>query len=263
MELKKLLIRLILLVVAVFILSGCLRPATSPTVDLSQFTPQSGTPSGLTSTEEIILSIFTPTPKLDSATQTALRIYPLWLGSSWVYDYIGYTPDEEVRWRVIETVVDTQIVDGYYVAKVERRAELQEGKPADNFPYLPEEGVFYYLIDGSDIYRSEGQVQTDLANAWLDLVIPFPEKGDIWYPDPEERVKADPSPVGYRYASEPYDQGLPEDDIIHTCYNVATRVQDGNNEGTFCEGVGYVYQEATIWNTGVGFRSELIGFSLQ
>jgi hypothetical protein len=259
MEQSKPFLRLILLFAIVFLLSGCLRPATSSTVDLSQFTPQSGTPSEQADTEEVV----TPTPKLDSATQTVLRIYPLWIGSSWVYDYIGYTLDEEIRWRVTETVVDTQIIDGYYVARVERKAELREGEPADDFPYLPEEGVFYYLIDGSDIYRSEGQVRTDLTNAWLDLVIPFPEKGDVWYPDPEERIKTDPSVVGSRYASAPYDQGLPEDGTIHTCYNVATQVQDGKDEGTFCEGVGYVYQEATIWNTGVGFRSELIGFSLQ
>ncbi len=262
MDHKKSSLRLILFVAVTLLLNGCLRPATSPTIDLSQFTPQSGTPDLPAGIEELTPSV-TSTPKLDSATQTVLRIYPLWLGSSWVYDYLGYTQDAEVRWRVTETVVDTQIIDGYYVAKVQRTAELLEGKPADDFPYLPEVGVFYYLIDGTDIYKSKDQVQTDLTNAWLDLVIPFPEKGDIWYPDPQERASAEPAAVGYRYASDPYDQGLPEDDTIHTCYNVATRVTDGNDEGTFCEGVGYVYQEATIWNTGVGFRSELIGFSLQ
>ena len=259
---RNLFFRILLPVTAVLLLSGCLRSATSPTVDLSQLTPQPGTPGLSTATEAGMLST-TATPKLDSATQTVLRIYPLSPGSSWVYDYLGYTPEAEVRWRVIETVVDAQIIDGYYVATVERKAELMEGEPADDFPYPPEEGVFYYLIDGADVYKSKDRVQTDLSSAWLDLVIPFPDEGGVWYPDPEERAKTTPPEIGYRYASEPYSQGISEDGTIHTCYNVATRVQGGNNEGTFCEGIGYAYQEATIWNTGVGFRSELIGFSLQ
>lgn len=251
-----------LLIVIVFILSGCLRPATLPTVDLSQFTPQTGT-TGLPSGNEPQTPAVTATPKLDSATQTVLRIYPLWLGSSWVYDYLGYTRDVEVRWRVTETVVDTRIVDGYYVAEIERTAELQEGFPPDNFPYMPGEGTYYFLIDGSDVYKFEDQLQMDLTDAWLDLVIPFPANREVWYPDPATRAVSDPPIYGYRYASAPYAQGLPEDDTIHTCYNVATWLEGGKNEGTFCEGVGYVYQEATIWNTGVGFRAELTGFSLQ
>lgn len=262
MDHKKFLPSLISLVAITLMLSGCLRLATSPTVDLSQFTPQPEKTGIVDGTQAFTPSV-TSTPKLDPAVQTVLRLYPLWLGSSWVYDYLGYSRDAEVRWRVTETVVETQIIDGYYVARIERTAELLEGKPGDQFPYLPEVGSFYYLIDGEDVYKSKDQVQTDLTKAWLDLVIPFPEKGEVWYPDPKERLKTDHSVVGYRYASEPYEQGLPEDGTIHTCYNVATQVEGGNDEGTFCEGVGYVYQEATNWDTGMGFRSELVGFSLQ
>ncbi len=249
---------LLLLIVAAFTLSGCLRPASLPTVDLSRFTPQVGTSSSMDGQSPAV----TATPKLDSATQNVLRIYPLWVGSTWVYEYLGYTWDAEVLWRVTETVVDSQIVDGHYVARVERTVELEEGHPEDNFPYMPGEGTYYYLIDGTDIYQFKDQVGTDLTNAWLDLVIPFPGD-DVWYPDPAARAESDPPQFGYRFASAPYDQGLPEDGTVHICYNVATRIEAGKNEGTFCEGVGYVYQEATVWNTGIGFMSELVGFSLQ
>jgi hypothetical protein len=255
--------RIFLTVLIAFLLSGCLRPASLPTVDLSQFTPQPGS-SEIVPTEGTAAAVYpTDTPELDPATQATLRRYPLWVGSSWVYSYVGYTREKEVTWRVVETVVETQIIDGYYVATVERTAELIEGTPDAAFPYKPEEGVYYELVDGGNLYRTEGEIETDLDEAWLDLVIPFPEEGDPWYPDPVDRAAAEPPETGYKYASEPYDQTLPEDDSMRICYNVAMRMADGKDEGTFCDGIGFVYRESTLWNTGEGFRSEMVGFSLQ
>lgn len=229
----------------ILLLAGCLRPATLPTVDLSQFTPQPDA------------------PELDPATQAALRRYPLWVGSSWVYNYVGYTQEKEVTWRVVETVIETQIVDGYYVATIERSAELLEGIPDAAFLYQPEEGIYYELVDGENLYRFEDQIQTDLSTAWLDLVIPFPEQGGGWYPDPADRASAEPPEEGYKFASDPYDQALPEDDTLRTCYNVAIKMAGGKDEGTFCDGVGFVYREASLWDSGEGFRSEMVGFSIQ
>lgn len=255
--------RILLIIIIGFLLSGCLRPATLPMVDLSQFTPQPEASDAIPS--EGTAAAFNPssTLELDPATQATLRRYPLWVGSSWVYTYIGYTQKKEVTWRVVETVVETQIIDGYYIATVERTTELLEGTPDAAFPYKPKEGVYYELVDGSNLYRSEGQIETDLDEAWLDLVIPFPEEGGRWYPDPADRVAANPPDTGYKFASEPYHQTLPEDDSLRICYNVAIRLADGKDEGTFCDGIGFVYREATIWNSGEGFRSEMVGFSLQ
>ena len=96
--------------------------ATYPTVDLSHFTPEPT--SAKTPTDSV-----TPTPGLDSNTQKALQTYPLWVGSSWVYEYLGFDQDQEIGWRVVETIVDTQLVDGYFAAQVERTVELMEGSP--------------------------------------------------------------------------------------------------------------------------------------
>ncbi len=253
--------RLSFAVLVLVLLSGCLRPASLPTVDLAQFTPapDSAEPATEADAVEAVPSP-TGTPELDPDTQATLRRYPLWVGSSWVYTYVGYTREKEVTWRVVETVVATQIVEGYYVATVERSAELMEGTPDSDFPYKPEEGVYYELVDGQNLYRSEGQIQTDLDAAWLDLVIPFPE---VWYPDPRDRASAAPPETGYKYASDPFDQALPEDNSMRVCYKVALKLTDGNDEGTFCDGVGFVYREAARWDSGEGFRSEMVGFSLQ
>jgi hypothetical protein len=255
--------RISLTLLLAFLLSGCLRPATLPTVDLSQFTPQPDASEAIPAAGTAEIASPTGTPELDPATQAALRRYPLWVGSSWVYINVGYTREKEVTWRVVETVIETQIVNGYYVATVERSAELLEGTPDAAFPYQPEEGVYYELVDGDHLYRSTDEVLTELDEAWLDLVIPFPEDGGTWYPDPADRASAEPPEAGYKYASEPFDQTLPEDDSMRVCYNVATKLTDGKDEGTFCDGIGFVYREATRWNSGEGFRSEMVGFSLQ
>ncbi|MCB2214274.1 hypothetical protein KQH50_02645 [bacterium] len=260
---QKTLHRIYLILFISVLLSGCLRPATLPTVDLSQFTPQPAVSQAVPSEGTAAAINPTATPELDPVTQATLRRYPLWVGSSWVYTYIGYTQEKEVTWRVVETVVETQIIDGYYVATVNRTAELLEGTPGANFPYKPEEGIYYELVYGGNLYRSEDQVQTNLSDAWLDLVIPFPEDGGRWYPDPADRAMDNPPDTRYKFASDPYQQTLPEDDSMRTCYNVAIRLADGKDEGTFCNGIGFVYREATLWNSGEGFRSEMVGFSLQ
>jgi hypothetical protein len=257
--------RNLLLISLVLLLSGCLRLATSPTVDLSRFTPQPEDVVTAQIGESVVPDLhesLTPTPNLDSATQRVLRIYPLWVGSSWVYQYLGYDQDLEVLWRVVETVVDTRIVEGYYVVEIERTTQLLEGTPGENFLSVPDEGTYWYLIDGEDLYRFDSALDTDLSGAWLDLVIPFPDDEEAWFPNPDQRAKIIPGVTGLRYASEPFKKVLPMGGT-YTCYNITTRYVDGTAEGTFCENVGYVYQEFNQNDQAFGYRSELIGFSLQ
>ena len=203
-----------------------------------------------------------PTPKLDPATEQALAIYPLFVGSSWVYKYLGYSENMEVVWQVVETVVETSIVDGYFVAELERTAEVLEGNPPSDFLTAPDEGTFWYLVDGSNLYRYESELHTDLSGAWLDLVIPFPANNEAWYPHPDQRSNIEPATVGFRSASDPFRRELPMGGT-YNCYNIATRFKDGTAEGTFCETIGYVYQEFNYYNRKFGYRSELVGFSLQ
>jgi len=242
----------------VVLFSGCHRMATTPTVDLSRFTPQ---PSQ-TTVEKIPAPLTTSTFFLDPETERALRLYPLWVGSSWVYEYLGYDENVEIIWRVVETVVETDIVEGYYVAKLEREAEVIEGVPPERFKYAPETGIFWFMVDGKNLYRFDDQLHNDLSNAWLDLILPFPEAGDAWYPDPEQRALDEPDLIGSRYASEPFQGKLPMGGM-YTCYNVAMRYTYRSDEGIFCENVGFVFKELYIYESPYGYRSELVGFSLQ
>jgi len=248
----------ILILIFTMILTGCQRMATTPTVDLSRFTPQPGeTLMEVLQESEVIVTL-----SLDSDTEKALRIYPLWVGSSWVYEYLGYEENVEVIWRVVETVVETKNINGYYVAKLEREVEVINGVPPEGFRNSPETGTFWYLIDGKNLYRFEEYPDIDLSDAWLDLVLPFPEAGEAWYPDPVQRAMPEPGMIGSRYASDPFQGVLPMGGT-YTCYNVAVHYDDRTLEQTFCENVGYVFKELNIYDLPYGYRSELIGFTLQ
>ncbi len=237
-----------------FIPGGCSQQAAAPTLVSNSFT-----------TKEPTLAVsITPTPdlSLDPATEQALRLYPLLDGSTWIYDYLGYDQNQEVVWRVVETVVETRREDGYYIAELERSTELLEGKPPPGFLTAPEAGKFWFLVDGHNLYRFEDQLFTQVAGAWLDLVLPFPENSQAWYPNPDQRSHLAMRTVGYRYASAPFQRVLPTGGT-HTCYNVATRYQDATIEGTFCDSIGFVYQEFNYYNRIFGYRFELRGFTIQ
>ncbi len=249
---------LILIIMLALMFSGCHRMATNPTVDLSRFTPQ---PSQ-TAVAGLPVPGITSTFSLDPETERALRLYPLWVGSSWVYEYLGYVEDVEVIWRVVETVIEADIVEGFYAAKLEREAEVIEGTPPAGFEFTPETGTYWILVDGENLYRFDNQVHTDVGDAWLDLVLPFPKAGDAWYPDPDQRELDEPELIGSRYASEPFEGKLPMGGM-YTCYNVADHYDDKTIEGTFCENVGFVFKEYRHYEIHVGYKSELVGFSLQ
>ncbi len=252
---------LLLIVFILLATAGCHRLASTSSVDLRRFTP------GVKTQESTSIEI-TPIPEkapiltLDSATEEILRIYPLWIGSSWVYQYLGYDESREVIWRVVETVVDTGFLEGYYLVEMERTAELVEGYAPDGFLSAPETGTFWYLVDGVNLYRYETKVDLDVSNAWLDLVIPFPGAGVAWYPDPDQRFDSAGSTAGSRSASDPFKKVLPMGGT-YTCYNIATQYTDRTEEGTYCETIGFVYKESTHFDLVYGYRMELEGYTLQ
>lgn len=245
----------IISILCVLLLStGCQSQVTQPVADVEQITPGSQT--------EVPAPTATPGPILDPATEEALRIYPLVVGSSWIYDYLGYDQSREVVWQVEETVMETKFVNGYYVAVLERNAELLDGEPPPGFLSAPDTGTFWYLVDGQNLYRFEEQLFTELSGAWLDLVLPFPGNNHAWYPNPVQRAHLKAGDYGFRYASAAFEKVLPMGGT-YTCYNVATRYTDGTAEGTFCEAVGFVYEEFNYYDLAFGYRSELRGFTIQ
>ena len=199
---------------------------------------------------------------LEPETQSSLAVYPLRLGSSWVYDYLAFDEEREVLWRVVESVVDIQIIDGYYAAELERTVELLEGDPPPGFNFQPESGIIWLLIDGSQVYEVDPSEGIDLSEAWLILDTSFPDKDQGWYPDPEMRQESPPNMFGYRYASNAYQDRVPGDKA-YICYNIVTEVENGKQEATFCEALGYYYFEYAKFGEASGYRIELRGFSLQ
>ena len=233
--------------------------ATYPTVDLSRFTPQV---ADSISQEHIDESVSTPTPDLAVETAQALRTYPLWVGSSWVYEYLGFDQEREVIWRVVETVVSTQFYQGHYAAEVVRTVDLLEGSADTAFPTAPQEATYWLVLMEGNLYNTASLDLFNPDTAWLELVFPIPEETAGWYPDSVLRTMVSPSEEGLRTASEPFQQALPMGGN-YTCYTIMTQEDEGLTKETFCEGVGFVYREFTNTKLNYGYRSELTGFSLQ
>jgi len=199
-------------------------------------------------------------PSLSEETEVSLAIYPLKMGSTWIYNYLAYDQQSEVVWKVFDEVVDVSIWEGYYLAELERSIVLIEGHPGGRFISGPKPGRFWFVVDGGNLYRFNEILSSDLSGAWLDLILPFPQDSQGWYPHPDQRAHLQMATTGFRSASAPFSKVLPQGGI-YTCYNVATRYQDGTAEGTFCEGVGFVYQEFNLFNRAFGYRIELEDFS--
>jgi len=236
------------------ILSGCSEWSVTPCMELSRVTPDIEIPD--------VDQQATLSARLDPVTKNVLEVYPLRVGSTWVYEFLGFDETMEVIWRVTETVVDVDVVNGYYLAKLERIATCREGNPPENFPNAPETGTFWYLIDGEKLYFFEDDYDLDLEDAWLDLIIPFPGQDEGWYPQPDLRENQEPGQIGYRQVSEPYQEVLPTDGT-YTCYNVVTNVINAKAEQTFCESIGFLYKEYIYFERDFGYRVELVGFSIQ
>ena len=247
-------VRFLLLIMLAVTLAGCSQWAVTPSMALSRLGTQ---PEALDDDQKAAL-----VAALDPTTAGVLEIYPLWPGSTWVYQFLGFDESAEYIWHVREKVLEARVVKGYYLAKITRTAECVEGDPPDDFLNRPETGIFWYLIDGDHLYFFEDEYDLDLSNAWLDLIIPFPGEDQGWYPHPELRGKLNPGQIGYRYASEPYKEVLPIGETV-TCYHIPTNVANAKTRQTFCEGIGFMYKEYIYFERDFGYRVELVGFVVQ
>lgn len=246
--------QIIFLIILAFVLSGCSELSVTPCMELTRFTPEY---ESLDVDQQATL-----TAQLDPKTEKVLEIYPLRVGSTWVYEYLGFDETMEVIWRVTETVVETRVINGYYLAKLERMATCQDGNPPEDFQNAPQIGTFWYLIDGDKLYFFENDYDLNLENAWLDLIIPFPPEEKGWYPQPDLRENQEPEQVGYRHASDPYQEVLPIGGT-YTCYHIPTEVINAKTRQTFCETIGFLYKEYIYFERDFGYRVELVGFSVQ
>jgi len=199
---------------------------------------------------------------LNPATERSLEIFPLQEGNAWFYEHLGFDQNSEVVWRIEERVVSTSLAAGYYIAEIERTAVLIDGVLPEDFPAIPNSDTFWYLLDGPNLYRIESPVSTNLSQAWLDLVLTFPQEDEPWYPDPLLRAERTKPAYGFRFASEPYLQAFPNG-AFFTCYNIASRLPGIFERATFCEGMGVVYKESIDSEWGFGYRFELSDYLIQ
>jgi hypothetical protein len=149
-------LRLFIFFILVFLLSGCAQWSVTPCMELTRLTPEVDP-----MTDEAQAALLA---SLDPAVREVLGVYPLFKGNTWVYEYLGFDESMEVQWHVTEKVVDARIMDGYYLAEIERTASCHTEDPPDDFLNAPETGTFWYLVDGHHLYRLEDE-DADLSDA--------------------------------------------------------------------------------------------------
>ena len=237
-----------------FLVTACAQPADRPTLNNIHQTPQvdpAEFPVGLLQD-----------PEVDEVTAHTLETFPLFVGSTWIYGYMGFDQNLEVFWRVSDTVVETKLMDGFYIARVDRAVELLEGAPPPDFLAVPEAATFFYLVDGENVYLAESVTDSELPTTWLDLVIPFPPAGELWYTDRNQRVEPEQHESGIRQVSQPFQESLPTGEM-HTCVTLQTQLPNGSLREVFCETVGYAFRAFNFDEIISGYRVELVGYSLQ
>ncbi len=206
----------------------------------------------------------TETPGVASVLAETLALFPLIEGTTWVYEHQAYDADVEVTWRVVESVVQTRdagAAKSFYLAEIERTVSVIEGEPFPGFITAPQEGVFWYLVDGSDVYRFT--VIADPADGWLALKLPLDEAGEGWYPDPEQRRlfnEGDLKLPGFRYILEAFETRLPTGEV-HDCFELITPYNNGGIRQEFCLGVGFTSEEFDHAGTPFGYEITLTAFS--
>ena len=204
------------------------------------------------------------TPTLPPTTARSLADFPLRKDATWVYTHWGYDVYGEGTWRVVQSVVETGFHQGLYYARLESTAEVLEGTPDAGFITAPETGSFWYLVDGSALYRGTGPLPEVLSNAWLDLVLPLDTVEDGWYPDPEQRRLFDGEDLrlpGFRWVSPPTTKNVVTGETA-PCYEVITSYNNGGVYSEFCEGIGFVFRKFDHSGTSYGYEVTLSAFSV-
>ncbi len=212
-----------------------------------------------------------PTPDagaLPAEVMQTLAIMPLVAGSSWVYSDDAYSQDEKVTWRISETVIDNQVKPPYFAAKIQRDVALISGNPSSSFINPPRSGLYWYLVDGSRVYRQDVDQAGELSWNRLDdltlvFVFPLSSKAGCWYPDPGQRRAAPvPGAPGCRQGGDGASLKVPAG-TLDACHTVLSPDNTGINKLTFCDGVGIAETSFDHQGTRYGEHLLLTGYLVQ
>lgn len=146
---------------------------------------------------------------------------------------------------------------------------LKTGDASKHFTNEPVSGRFWYLFDGSHLYKQTGKpdpahVEED---AWLELIFPLDGHG-CWYPDARQRGEmsgvtplSGPIPGCRSVSGDPHTLEVPAGKF-EACIDVVTSYNSGPTFLTFCPGVGIVATRYDHSGTQFGYRSSLTGYLL-
>jgi hypothetical protein len=285
----------VLALISVILATCATMPETTQTTPTIQIIP-SNTPTlfptstllpTITPTSTPILPTKTFTPK-PTPPISPLSDFPLNLGNTWVYSYTDYSTndsqkDKDVRndqiitatSLITETVVNTQLHGGYFVAEIVKNKVLVtlsvDLNELDDWHTTNWDGVksgaetYWYVITGTHVYRQEKELDlTDVESSWLEYM--FPLENNRWYPDGSQREEFpdfDTGPnSGSRLAGGPIEKQLPVGKLKN-CFEILTIYPNGGTTGWFCSGVGYVGSESDHMGTPSGYRMVLIDYIIK
>jgi hypothetical protein len=203
---------------------------------------------------------------VEALNQQMELVFPLQVANSWVYDYQGYSGDTKAGWQVIDTMLEERQQNGLLAIKVERSVTLTSGTPGKDFINPPQAADFWYVLDGTHIYRQDELDWSKMDGSWLELTWPFPQQG-CWYPDPTQRSTQAAS-IGQPGCRSAGDATAPvaiqtPSGLINGCYHLDTPYNDGPVRLDFCEQVGIVGGEFKHNGNPYGYEYTLLAYSLQ
>lgn len=247
-------------------------------------TPSSTPPPTLTALPPTVVQSSTLSPTLSAAIDV-LREFPLKPGAKWVYLEQAYDtiPNDALPERkdrqitatllVTDTVVETQMHDTYYAAKVVRARTIittsldlallgtyAQDSFSNNYP----DPVWYIFATDKVYWQPQELDWTNLQSSIVQYKFPL-VAGMCWYPDPATKFdcsNGDPSTIipGYRIVEALENQHLPAGDF-ENCFKISEIYNSGPSIDRFCLGVGVVGQDYDHGGTPFGSHSQLIQFT--
>ena len=228
------------------------------------------TPMPLTTLDPTILA-----PDLAAA----LKIFPLYLGTRWVYTEVNYTqtgdPNQIISavTSIEDQVADVQNLPPYYIAHIQRETSLVSADPGwgDNgFKTSLGSSEFWYVVHAGRVYRSNERpdpatINLDQLTEELDLPL---AKNLNWCPNKMGEIAPKPqeTPVPCQYvgsrvvlAEQPFQTQAGSFDA---CFQLEDVYNDGPIFRWFCNGVGFVTQTFDHSGSRFGNSQELVQFSV-
>jgi hypothetical protein len=149
-----------------------------------------------------------------------------------------------------DTVAHTEVVEGYFIARVQRTGRLLYGVDSVRLAQTINPGDVWYIISTIDnpvhIYQQPELDLSAIDSSWLEYSLPL-EDGACWTSDPHTgnlhdcNIRVNSS--GFRYLST---------GEITDCYDIQMSTFVGGGSSIFCPGIGIARREFSLNSTAIG-----------